>query len=182
MSSTLRHTRCTRPIKFSSGEKDRTHITLLQETRAGRKDCPPEETIPAEWRPVVETYRKKNARVQSIQGGRDLGVPYSLVTWAELVRLMQKAGYDLTKFSGRQSPGTEVFSQFRGGRLVALSAVGFNSAKNRAMVTVQYNCFPSMEPGVNVNTAMCHQGNQVMMEKQADLWVPSNVGGCSWIA
>jgi hypothetical protein len=32
--------------------------------------------------------------------------------------------------------------------VVALSVVGFDAAKTRAMVTVQYNCFPSMEPGV----------------------------------
>jgi hypothetical protein len=57
--------------------------------------------------------------------------------WSELTRLMQDAGYDLSKFSGRQSPGSEVFSRFQGGKLVALSGVGFNAAKNRAMVTVQ---------------------------------------------
>jgi hypothetical protein len=93
---------------------------------------------------------------------------------------MQEAGYDLSKFSGRQSPGAEVFSRLMGGRLVALSAVGFDATKTRAMVTVQYNCFPSMEPGVN--THLCHQGNQVMLEKQGDRWVPAKVGGCGWIA
>ena len=81
-----------------------------------------------------------------------------LLTWAELTRMMQDAGYDLSKFSGRQSPGAEVFSRLKGGRLVPLSAVGFDAAKTRAMVTVQYNCFPSMEPGVN--TQLCHQGNE----------------------
>jgi hypothetical protein len=73
-----------------------------------------------------------------------------------------------------------VFSRLKGGRLVALSAVGFDATKTRAMVTVQYNCFPSMEPGVN--TQLCHQGNQVMLEKQVDRWVPSKVGACGWIA
>jgi hypothetical protein len=77
-------------------------------------------------------------------------------------------------------PGAEVFSGLKGGRLVALSAVGFDAAKTRAMVTVQYNCFPSMEPGVN--NQLCHQGSQVMLEKQAGGWVPSKVGGCGWIA
>jgi len=86
----------------------------------------------------------------------------------------------LSKFSGRQSPGAEVFSRLKGGRLVALSAVGFDATKTRAMVTVQYNCFPSMEPGVN--TQLCHEGNQVMLEKQADRWVTSKAGGCGWIA
>lgn len=168
------------PTLSSSTGKEPSHITLLQETRAGMQDCARDETIPAPWRPVVESYWKENARVQRIESGRDLGVAYSLVTWAELTRLMQAAGYDLSKFAGRQSPGSEVFSQFRGGRLVALSAVGFNAAKDRAMVTVQSNCFPSMQPGVD--TAVCHSGGQVMLEKQADRWVRSKFGGCRWIA
>jgi hypothetical protein len=168
------------PITFSSGDKELTHITLLQETRAGSMDCPRDETIRPEWRRVVENYRTANARIRRIQPGRDLGVPYTLLTWAALTKMMQDAGYDLSKFSGRQSPGAEVFARLKGGRLVALSAVGFDAAKTRAMVTVQYNCFPSMEPGVN--TQLCHQGSQVMLEKPADRWVPSKVGGCGWIA
>lgn len=166
--------------KFSSGETELTHITLLQETRAGSMDCLRDENIQPEWRSVVENYRSVNARVRRIQAGRDLGVPYTLLTWAELTRMMRDAGYDLSKFSGRQSPGAEVFSRLKGGRLMALSAVGFDATKTRAMVTVQYNCFPSMEPGVN--TQLCHQGNRVMLEKQGDRWVPSKGGGCSWIA
>jgi hypothetical protein len=168
------------PIRFSSGEKELIHITLLQETRAGSMDCPRDENVRPEWRSVVENYRRVNSRVSRIQSGRDLGVPYTLLTWAELTRMMQDAGYDLSTFSGRQSPGTEVFSRLQGGRLVALSAVGFDATKIRAMVTVQYNCFPSMEPGVD--TQLCHQGNQVMLEKQGDRWVPAKVGGCGWIA
>lgn len=168
------------PIRFSSGAADLTHITLLQETRAGSMDCPGDENIQPEWRSVVESYRTVNSRVRRIQAGRELGVPYTLLTWADLTRMMQEAGYDVSKFSGRQSPGAEVFSRLKGGRLVALSAVGFDATKTRAMVTMQYDCFPSMEPGVN--TRLCHQGNQVMLEKQADRWVPSKVGGCGWIA
>ena len=49
-------------------------------------------------------------------------MPYTLLTWAELTRMMRDAGYDLSKFSGRQSPGVEGFSRLQGGRLVALSA------------------------------------------------------------
>ena len=137
------------PIKFSSGDKELTQITLLQETRAGSMDCPRDENIQAEWRAVVENYRTVNARVRRIQAGRELGVPYTLLTWAELARMMRDAGYDLSKFSGRQPPGAEVFSRLKAGRLVALSAVGFDATKSRVMVTVQYNCFPSMDPGVN---------------------------------
>lgn len=44
-------------IKFSSGKRDLTHITLLQETRAGSMECPRDEHIQPEWRSVVERYR-----------------------------------------------------------------------------------------------------------------------------
>ncbi len=168
-------------MSFISRNKEATpHITLLQETRAGTMTCPADEAIPPGWRPVVENYRAVNARPQRIPAGRDLGVPYTLVTWAELTRMMQDAGYDLSKFSGRQNPGAEVFSRLKGGRLVALSAVGFDAAKNRAAVSVQYNCFPSREPGVD--TQLCHGGHLVMLEKEGDRWVSAKVGSCSWIA
>jgi hypothetical protein len=35
--------------------------------------------------------------------------------------------------------------------------------------------------GVMLNTQICHQGNQVMLEKPGDRWVPSQVTGCGWI-
>lgn len=119
------------PIEASSGDRELPHITLLQDTRAGRMDCPRDESIQAEWRSVVENYRSVNDRVKKIQAGRDLGVPYTLLSWSELTRMMRSAGYDLSKLSGRQSPGAEVFSRLKGGGLVALSAVGFDAAKNR---------------------------------------------------
>jgi hypothetical protein len=167
-------------IRSTSGDKEPTHITLLEDTRAGSMDCPRDGAIQPEWRPVIDNYRTANARISRIQPERDLGVPYTLLSWGELTRMMQLAGYDLSNFSGRQSPGAEVFSRLKGGRLVALSAVGFNAEKTRAMVTVQYNCFPSMESADA--TRRCHQGNQVMLEKRDDRWMPSNGGGCSWIA
>lgn len=168
------------PIKFSSGDRQLTHLTLLQETRAGSIDCPRDENVQPGWRSVVENYRNVNSRVWRIRAGRDLGVPYTLLTWVDLTRMMQNAGYDLSTFSGRQSPGAEVFSRLKGGRLVALSAVGFNDAKTRAMVTVQYNCFPSLEAGVN--TQLCHSGNQLMLEKEGDRWLRSKGISCGWIA
>ncbi len=163
-----------------AGNRPLTEITLLQETRAGRLDCPPPDIMPAEWRPVLANYQTENGRPHRIQPGSDLGVPHTQLTWTVLTRMMQDAGYDLTKFSGQNAPGSEVFSRLRGGRLVALSAVGFDSARTRAMVTVQFNCFPSMQSGVD--SQMCREGTQVMLEKQASQWGPASIGGCLWIA
>ena len=92
---------------------------------------------------------------------------------------MQKAGYDLSKFSGKHSPGSEVFARFPGGILLALSVVGFNAEKTRAMVTVQHNCFPSLGPPAP--NQVCRQGEQILMEKADGRWVRAE-GGCVWIA
>ena len=163
------------PINF----KDLTHITLLQETRAGRIDCPRDETIQPEWRPVVENYRTANARIRRIQAERDLGVPYALLTWAELTTMMQDAGYHLSKFSGRQSPGAEVFP-FKGWQAGGAVCCWIQRVEDPSHGHSAVQLLPV--DGAGVDTELCHQGNQVMVEKQADRWVPSKVGGCGWIA
>jgi len=127
----------------------------------------------------VESYRKENAYVRGIQPGFDLGVPYSLVTWAQLRALIWKAGYDFAKGTGGHSPGFEVFASFPSGKLLALSAVGFNKEKTLAMVTVQFNCFPS--PGPPTVNQQCYEGAQVMMEKENGRWVRAKVGTCFWV-
>jgi hypothetical protein len=48
------------------------------------------------------------------------------------------------------------------------------------MVTVQFNCFPSMQSGVD--SQMCRERTQVMLQKQGSQWVPASIGGCGWIA
>ena len=116
-------------------------VAVLQETRAVTT-CPEEKAIPPEWRQVVANHQKENAGVRVLRPNAELGRPYSLVSIADLRSLMRRAGYDLSRFSGQQSPGAQVFRGFPGGRLVAFSAVGFDEQKTRAMVTVQDRLFP----------------------------------------
>jgi hypothetical protein len=108
-------------------------------------------------------------------------VPYAILTYADLTRMLQQAGYNLSQFSGRQDAGPEVFKHLPGGRLIALSAVGFDMTKTRAMLASQYNCFPS-RPGVDPNRAMCQEGWQFMMEKKDGKWIPAKLSSCTWIA
>ena len=116
-------------------------LALLEETRAVTT-CPDEKAVPPEWRSVVANHKANNARIRTLRPDADLGRPYSLVSMAELRKLMRSAGYDLSKFSGEQSPARAVFRDLPGGRLVAFSAAGFDEQKTLAMVTVQYRLFP----------------------------------------
>ena len=161
-------------------EKPTGQIALLDETRAGMLDSPGER-MPVEWRPVLESFRSANSRVWRLQPGRDLGVAYTFVTWTELSHLMQAAGYDLTTFCCSNAPGAEVFNRLPGGKLVAVSAVGFNAEKTRAMVTVQYDCFPLQRPGAK--PSVCQAGGRLALEKQADHWAVAKVDfNLTWIA
>ncbi len=172
------------PTRFRSGDRPLTSLALLQETRAG-VDCVGRENdkrVLPEWRPVVESYRRENARVRIIRTGFNLGVPYSIVTLAQLRQLMRDAGYS------KQSPasnglGSDVFARFPGGRLVAFSAVGFNADRRRAMVAMQYDCFPSWESGTKSASA-CERGEHMALEKSDGRWnIVHNVHvGCRWVA
>jgi hypothetical protein len=155
-------------------------VTLLQETRAVTT-CPEEKAVPPEWRQVVANHKKENAGIRALRPNAELGRPYSLVSIADLRSLMRGAGYDLSKFSGQQSPGAQVFRGFPGGRLVAFSAVGFDEEKTRGMVTVQYDCFPTAENQPPYR--YCHEYRQLMLEKHEGRWIAARgVGTCAGIA
>ena len=172
------------PEMSGIGGSPLTELALLQETRAG-SDCVGQDRdkkLQPEWRPVVDSYRKENARARIIQGGFNLGVPYSIVTVAQLRQLMRDAGYS------KHSPpsnglGLDVFARFPSGRLVAFSAVGFNAERTRAIVAMQYNCLPSWEPGTQ-SARVCYEGQHFALEKKGGHWniVHDAHVGCRWIA
>jgi len=170
-------------LRFSSDDKPMTTVTLLQQTRAVLPPvCDLEDKIPQDWRLVLDNYKAENADPRPFSQRLELGLPYSWVTLLTLRAQMQAAGYDLSKSSGWQSPGAEVFARLPGGRLVTLSAVGFNTERTRAMVTVQTNCFPLLEPAAEHRP--CHEGRQLLMERErGGVWIPAkNVETCMWIA
>jgi hypothetical protein len=169
-------------LAIRSGENSQPwdRVTLLEETRPVTT-CPDEKAVPPEWRPVVANHKKENASIRALRPDADLGRPYSVVSIAHLRSLMRNTGYDLSKFSGQQSPGAQVFRSFLGGRLVAFSAVGFNEKKTRAMVTVQYDCFPTAENQPPYR--YCHEYQQLMLEQHEGTWIAARgVGVCGGIA
>ena len=167
-------------IRGAENGRAADRVAVLQETRAVTT-CPDEKDVPPEWRRVVANHKKENAGIRTLRPDADLGRPYSIVSIADLRSLMRNAGYDLSKFSGQQSPGAQVFRGFPGGRLVALSAVGFDEQKTRAMVTVQYDCFPTTENQPPYR--YCHEYQQLMLEKQEGKWVAArSIGTCTGIA
>jgi hypothetical protein len=155
-------------------------IAIFEETRGPQMEILGDSSIPPEWRSTLTNYTKENARVRRIQAGADLGMRYSIVTWAELRKRMQQAGYLAKSAPITNAPGWRVFSAFPGGRILSFSAVGFNLERTRATLTVQYDCFPSEEP---LTESACHSGRQYFMEKKDGRWMlANNVPSKTWIA
>jgi hypothetical protein len=166
------------PIGFSSGHKGVSRVALLQETRP-KFTCPREETIGPEWREAWQNYKKENASVRTLLPTFDLGVPYSLVSLAEVKSLLRQAGHDGKEIRGGWS---EAYAGFPNGKLLTVSAVGFDTLKTRAIVTLQYNCGLSIDPrSIEYD---CHGGWQIALLRVNGRWVlpDGNVPGCVWIA
>jgi hypothetical protein len=154
-------------------------LSLSQETHGGSSclEVRNTEDIPPEWRPAQRNYVSANAVQRLIAPGHDLGVPYSLVPAAELKKQMEDAGEDLSKWHGDNTPGAKVFARFPGGRLMALSAVGFNADKTRAIVTIQQDCFPL----VGAENSPCREGHTALLRKENGRWIWAE-GGCQWVS
>lgn len=140
--------------------------------------CPREETVEPEWRPLWESYKKENTSVRRLLPNFDLGLPYVLVSLTEVRNLLVQAGNDGKTIRGGWS---EAYTSFPNGKLLALSAVGFDEFKTRAMVTVQYNCGLSRDP--RSLEYDCHGGQHIVLLKEGGRWVrpKGKVPGCSWI-
>ena len=162
------------PTTFSSGDRDLSRIALLQETR-GHLTCP-RGTIEPEWRSAWASYKRENARVRTFLPKFDLGLPYVLVTLADVKALLVRAGNDGKRVRGGWS---EAYTRFPNGKLLAFSAVGFNESKNRAVVTVQYNCGLSRVPLALEYD--CDGGQHIPLAKQAGRWVRAKIAACHWM-
>jgi hypothetical protein len=147
------------PARFSSGDTDLTRVALLSETRA-HMDCLPR--VEPAWTSVIDNYKTANARVRQLRQGFDLGVPYTLVTPDPRMKYTPESTDDLRAF----------YAQFPNGKLLSVSAVGFDETRTRALVTVQYDC--------GFDCAGCWHA---LREKIDGRWrqPQGNIGTCTWI-
>jgi hypothetical protein len=168
-------------LRFTADAAPLTEITLLRSTRGVLPPvCSLEEVAPADWKPVVEDYKKQNDTERELPENIDVGVPRQFISLDALKARMRAAGYDLSRDAGWQTPGIEIFSRLTGGQLIVLSAIGFNPTRTRAILTVQSNCFPT-EIAADRHKP-CQQGRQLVMEKANGVWAVITERGatCLW--
>jgi hypothetical protein len=164
------------PLTSLIVDKPKANIAILQETVAGGMYCRGEGPSARKWRSVVSDYESKNARLSIIREGFDLGMPYTLVSLAQLRKLMEAAGHLSPRSPQTNHLSGAVFAWFPGDPLVALSAVGLSADKRLAVVTLQHDCFRSREA-----RATCFSGHQMFLAKIDGSWVLERLEWC-WVA
>ncbi len=161
---------------FSSGDKPLSSFVLLEETRS-QSNCQTSDRVCPEWNPIWKAYQQANAVVRFLRSDGDLGLPYRLVPLATARELLLKAGYDGKRVQGGWS---SAYASFPNNKLLAVSSVGFDPSKTRAIVAVQYNCGLSKESVIRDYD--CHGGRHELLIKQERRWVSANIPSCAWMA
>ena len=105
------------------------------------------------WRPVLESFTRANASPRRILAGRDIGVPYDLLTRSQVQT-------HFTHTENIDDGWRQFHATLRGaGGLTTWSAVGFDDAHRRALVYVNFAC-----------GSLCAEGRYVFLEKQGGAW------------
>ena len=109
----------------------REPLLLQTETEAPRTCAEFLDKMSGEWAEVAANPRRENARVRLLRAGLPLGVAYSVIPRATILaddaRLAAK---DPKRMSNAPRPGSI--------RYIALSAVGFNAARTKALVYLRF--------------------------------------------
>ena len=162
------------PVAFDSGDTNRTRAAIRETTQAHMYCLTDGRKIPAGWAEVVENFKKENASSKRLRSDFTLGVSYTLVSDAEITAAVTSDREQFAKANpGREFYEQQTYRRFPNQKLYSLSAVGFNAAKTRAFVSVQYSC------GFD-----CAGGHYFWREKVNGSWVqPKDIGVfCSWVA
>jgi hypothetical protein len=142
------------PMWVSPAEKE----ILFQQDTDPKPWCSSSRALPtAEWQAVEADFFKQNTTARTLMARFSLTVPYRFISRGQIEAHNAKLAL---KYPGvwQHRPGSLEY--------VALSAVGFNPAKTKAMVHVRTQ----------------GDGGTYMLELRDGRWVESAVGGCRWAA
>ncbi len=144
-------------------------VVLRKETGTNPRCLPTGTPVETDWKPVIDNYRIENAAARSLQAEFDVGVPYAVVTDNEIKASFTDARNDPNLGWGgfyKRFPDS--------GGFVVASAVGFDSAKRRAMVYVTHSC-----------GSLCGGGTYYLLERVESVWQLVQVPGlrnCLWVS
>jgi hypothetical protein len=132
-------------------------VLLQQETETSSPCRSISENRDSEWDGVEKNFKTENAVVRLLQPILPVGTPYRLVPRAQVAADDARLAIKYPGIWLRRPESIEY---------AAVSAVGFNSMKTKALVYVRLRS----------------SGQYVFMEKLAGHWIDASHGGCGWIA
>jgi hypothetical protein len=137
--------------------------TVFPEMRHGDACLPGGDSFPEDWKDALADYVKQNKTTRLLARGFVIDKPYSLIPRREFQDFFKSGvGKGWEGFYGRYPDS---------GGIIQLSAVGFNSDKNRALVYMGHSC-----------GGLCGGGGYSFSEKKEGKWVRATVKGtsCAW--
>ncbi len=150
-------------------ERHAKTLVFQQETGTNWNCMPAGEPLKTEWKPVVENFRAENASVRLLQAGFPLGIPYVVVPTTDIKASFSEVPND------RMGGWTGFYKRYPdSGGITVVSAVGFDSVKQRAMVYIAHSC-----------GLVCGGGTHHLLEKVDGVWREARVPGvsnCFWVS
>ena len=142
---------------------------VLQEETATNWSCMPSgKPMETDWKSVLDNFRSANVGLHLIRAGQDLGLPYEVVPASTIAASMDRPIPNLVSddWQGFRTrfPDSGGYLQF--------SVVGFDAARQRAMVYVAHHC-----------GGLCGGGVHHLLERDGDKWREAKVPGliqCVW--
>jgi hypothetical protein len=105
-------------------------VILMRETEWTANSCSALlSELSGEWREVAQDFRDRNARTWLLQPGASLGFDYRLISRAEIEVDDARLAKEYPFRSNAPRPGSIKY--------IAVSAVGFNAARTKALVYVR---------------------------------------------
>jgi len=156
--------------------RDVSRLLIVEDTRdtGGGPTC--FNRLPADWSDVAQDYRRQNAAPHRLLSGFDLGLPYDLLSSRDQRALDTRENEYLSlRLPDQPPPFPNPYAEVPEGKLIYLSAVGFNAERTRAMFRLSYTC----------GGAMCAEGWQLRRIKENGVWrSPSQQAEyeCMWIS
>lgn len=105
-------------------------LVLQAETEAPRTCGQLLDKMSGEWAEVANDFRRQNSRVRLLQAGLPLGVEYRVMPSATILADDARLAAKDPRRSNAPRPGSIKY--------IALSAVGFNAARTKALVYVRF--------------------------------------------
>lgn len=144
------------PAAWLTSPESKSPLLLQQETEESSPCRPSLAALDAEWPAVESDFRQMNAHARLLQRLLPVNVPYQLISKSEIAADDARLAL---KYPGiwQHRPESREYA--------AVSTVGFNQARTKAMVSVHVR----------------RQGGVYVLEKRDGKWGVVRSGGCHWI-